>query len=413
MSLRIHIVTADTQYGEWLRRHIEILHGEAQVQRHGPDTDALALAQQLVAGAAPGDHTILVTAWDGEARVLALNGGFNQGTARTELAPALLADWLQQAEASFSSLVPVRASRSAALELTEATLSRTIEAAASQAGDIPQYSILRLLGESSRSAVYLAHSHMLGRNVALKLSHAQLDDNAPESALEREYAVLSAMDHPAIVRLHDYGIQDGREYLAMEYFPCGDLKARLRHPLTQMEALRYTRRILETLQVVHARGMVHRDLKPPNVMLRADGTVVLIDFGIAKEVGINTNQTAVGILRGSPYYMSPEQTEGKQLDARSDLYSLGVMLFEMLTGQRPYQGVSALEVMHKHTQGRRPALPESQSRLEPLLTKLMAVDREQRYATAAEAADELRTLEERLANDPDALRIVEELRDAG
>lgn len=408
LTPRVHIIAADTQYGEWLMRHIEILYPDAQVHRHGPDTHALALAQQLLASARDEGISIMVTAWDDEVRVLALNNGFSEAVPRSELAPTRLADWLRQASRGAGS---ARSGSSPAL--SEATLSHTIEAAASQVGEIPQYSILRLLGESSHSAVYLAHSHVLGRNVALKISSSQLDDAAPESALEREYAVLAAMDHPSIVRLYDYGIQDSREYLAMEYFPCGDLKARLRHPLTQMEALRYTRRILDALQIVHARGMVHRDLKPPNVMLRADSSVVLIDFGIAKEVGVNTSHTAIGVLRGSPYYMSPEQTEGRQLDARTDLYSLGVMLFEMLTGQRPYQGESALEVMHKHTQGQRPALPEVHARIEPLLATLMAVDRDKRPADAAEAAALLRDLEEAIANDPAARQISEGMRDAG
>jgi serine/threonine protein kinase len=254
--------------------------------------------------------------------------------------------------------------------------------------ELPQYSLLHKLGESSRAAVYLAYSATLGRNVALKISKPMLEGSGECEEFAREYAAISAVQHPAVVGIYDYGFHDGREFIAMEYFPCGDLKMRLQQPITIVDSLEYAQRICAALQIVHAAGLLHRDLKPPNVMLRGDGSVVLIDFGLAKPLDSTHFNTTVGVLRGSPYYMSPEQAMGQPLDARSDLYSTGVMLFEMLTGNKPYLGGTAIEVMQQHVRGSRPALPLPCAALEPLLDRLMSREREQRFADAraAEAA---------------------------
>jgi len=246
--------------------------------------------------------------------------------------------------------------------------------------DLPQYSLLHKLGDSARAVVYLAYSATLGRNVALKISKPAGDD-CQEFA--REYTAISALQNPAVVDIYDYGFHDGREFIAMEYFPCGDLKTRLQQPMTVIESLEYAQRICAALEVVHGAGLLHRDLKPPNVMLREDGSIVLIDFGLAKQLDLAHLNTVAGVLRGSPYYMSPEQAQGLPLDARSDLYSTGVILFEMLTGNKPYLGSTAVEVMQQHVNGQRPPLPPACIALEPLLDRLMAHDRDERFADAA------------------------------
>jgi len=244
--------------------------------------------------------------------------------------------------------------------------------------EFPRYALLRQLGRSARASVWLARSEALQRPVALKISEPGDGEPGDAQQFAREYAAIAALRDPGVVDIYDYGVHEGREFLAMEYFPCGDLKQRLLHPLSSDEAIAYAQRIARALHVVHSAGMLHRDLKPPNIMLRPDGSVVLIDFGLAKRMDATTHSTAIGVLRGSPYYMSPEQVQGRELDPRSDQYALGVVLFEMLAGHKPYTGVSAMDLMQQHVSGERPPLPPHLAIYEPLLSRLMAREREQR-----------------------------------
>ncbi|HEX5161175.1 MAG TPA: protein kinase [Steroidobacteraceae bacterium] len=251
---------------------------------------------------------------------------------------------------------------------------------------IPGYTILQKIGESEAAAVYLAISEDLGRNVALKISKRKHSGDANETGqraimFQREFEAIAALDHPSVIDLFDYGIHEGVEFLAMEYFPCGDLKARLQNPLTPDEAIAFLKEIARSLKVVHEAGIIHRDLKPPNVMLRDDGSVVLIDFGLARSLLSGDSSTRTGVLRGSPYYMSPEQAQGEALDARTDIYSMGVMLYEMLAGKKPYLGASAIDVLQQHVMAPVPELPSQYIAYQPLLERLMAKSREQRIAT--------------------------------
>lgn len=248
---------------------------------------------------------------------------------------------------------------------------------------IADYSITRKIGESEKAVVYLAESERLATEIALKVSKIPREGRARQ-ALEREYQAILAVHDPAVVRIFDHGTAGGYEYLAMEYFPLGDLKTRMQVGMTESEALKFLEKIAAALSVVHRAGLLHRDLKPPNVMLRDNDNVVLIDFGLARLLDGTHNSTYTGVLRGSPYYMSPEQALGEKLDPRSDLYSLGVIFHEMLTGRKPFTGASAMEVLQQHVNSPPPRLPAPLSRYSSLVAQLLSKRRENRFGTAEE-----------------------------
>jgi DNA-binding NarL/FixJ family response regulator len=257
--------------------------------------------------------------------------------------------------------------------------------------EVPGYSIVKEIATSNFSSVFLARSERLRRNVVLKVmtrgeSERELGD---AERFQREYEIISSITHRAIAEINDFGSVPGHLYLAMEYFPCGDLRDRLRNPLSVDESLYYLRAIAEALRVIHVFGILHRDLKPANVMLREDNSPVLIDFGLARRSLDEIGTTGVGQVLGSPYYISPEQAQGQRVDVRTDLYSLGVMFYEMLTGQRPYGGRSAVAIMTQHTSSPVPELPEATAAQQPLLDRLMAKQQHARYASADELLADL------------------------
>jgi ActR/RegA family two-component response regulator/predicted Ser/Thr protein kinase len=285
--------------------------------------------------------------------------------------------------------------------ITEACAKRRAAAQATQglsapgAGNsgvaVPGYSIVKEISTSNFSQVFLARSERLRRNVVLKVmnrgeSPRELDD---AERFQREYEIISSITHRAIAEIYDFGSQPRHLYLAMEYFPCGDLRDRLRNPMSVDESLYYLRAIAEALRVIHVFGILHRDLKPANVMLREDNSPVLIDFGLARRSMDDVGTTGVGQVLGSPYYISPEQSQGQRVDARTDLYSLGVMFYEMLTGQRPYAGRTAMAIMSQHAGSPVPTLPEPTSAQQPLLDRLMAKQQSARYASADELLADL------------------------
>jgi eukaryotic-like serine/threonine-protein kinase len=253
------------------------------------------------------------------------------------------------------------------------------------------YAIVKDIATSNFSSVFLARSERLRRNVVLKVmtrgeSAREISD---AERFQREYEIICSVKHRAIAEIYDFGSQPQHLYLAMEYFPCGDLRDRLRNPLSVEESLYYLRQIAEALRVIHVFGILHRDLKPANVMLRDDNSPVLIDFGLARRSMEDAATTGVGQVLGSPYYISPEQAQGHRVDARTDLYSLGVMFYEMLTGERPYLGRTAIAIMAQHAHSPVPTLPEATAAQQPVLEKLMAKRPSARYASADELLADL------------------------
>jgi eukaryotic-like serine/threonine-protein kinase len=447
---RVMVVDDDPRYSEWLRHHLDVLCPQANISMlnlkeferwcssvSGRDCDLLMLACSF--GISPEDPTarglvllrrlreqpatpaVIALAEDGNelTAVRALQLGAVDYLPKRLLTPERLNTAVKVALhrverrvarrlASLANLsrdaaAQTSAPASPAPVLPPAELPKPTEAAAatpaaglagllSNPDFIPGYTLRLKIGESEKAVVYLATSAHRGHNVALKVSKTLRDEAAGRQFLEREYTAIMAVRSPLVVEIYDYGVHAGFEYLAMEYLPRGDLKARIQRGVNEQEAVHYMAEIAAALQVVHESGLVHRDLKPPNVMLRENDGVALIDFGLARSLDGNTISTQTGVLLGSPYYMSPEQALGEPLDARSDFYSLGIICYEMLTGQKPYIGGTAMELLQQHVSAPLPQLPVDLSRFQPFLNRLLAKARGERFGTATEIIAAIRAL---------------------
>jgi serine/threonine protein kinase len=246
---------------------------------------------------------------------------------------------------------------------------------------------VRELAIGGTSMVYLAESERAGEMVVLKVLR-----DAPEAGdvhtqfarFLQEYELISKIRHPNVVRIHDLGIADDHAYIAMEYFPRGDLRALIAKGIERPTAVQCLAQMASALQVVHEVGVLHRDLKPGNIMVRADGTLAIIDFGLAKHVDVRVDMTGTGEIFGTPYYMSPEQGHGQELDVRSDLYSLGVIFYEMLTRKKPYLAATPMGVIYLHANAPVPALEAELSIYQSILNGLLAKDPAARFGSARE-----------------------------
>jgi tRNA A-37 threonylcarbamoyl transferase component Bud32/DNA-binding NarL/FixJ family response regulator len=246
---------------------------------------------------------------------------------------------------------------------------------------------LRRLAVGGSSSVFLAEHVRTGQQRVLKIFRQVPDVVEGGSTFERflrEYELVAHLEHPNIARIYDIGAADDHLFLAMEYFPGGDLRSRMREPLPWRTALGYLRQLAAALGALHEIGVLHRDVKPGNVLLRDDGSLALIDFGLARQLGLESDITGEGTIFGTPHYMSPEQGHGQPLDERSDLYSLGVVLYEMLTGRKPFVAETPLAVIYHHANTAIPQLPDPAAHLQPLLEALLAKRPAERPASAAD-----------------------------
>ncbi|MEP6823391.1 MAG: protein kinase [Ramlibacter sp.] len=262
------------------------------------------------------------------------------------------------------------------------------------------YRLTRKIGSGGMTEVYLAVRESDGLAVVLKVLDAS--GKAATEHLSRfiqEYTLLSKIEHPHVIRIYDQGFTDDHAYIAMEYFEQGDLRAELTAGMTQPRVIEVISQVAQALGAIHTRGVIHRDLKPENIMRRADGTVALADFGIAKSMlqadNLALSQTRHGDVVGTPYYLSPEQASGQKITPPSDLYSLGVMMFEMLAGQRPYRADSLDLLLANHLTAPTPALPAAHAALQPVVEKMMAKKPGERHPTAAALLADLQALAER------------------
>lgn len=260
--------------------------------------------------------------------------------------------------------------------------------------NIGRYQVKQELDHGGMSVVYLAHDPRFRRDVAIKVLSRNLQGQASIRArFEREARIIAALDHPAIVTVYDFGEDDGQPYLVMRFMPGGSLSDLLTFGrLNLADSARIAERIGGALDVAHAHGLVHRDLKPANILFDANGDAFLTDFGIVKLFeGDNSQINMTGsVVLGTPAYMSPEQALGKPIDKRSDVYSLGAVLYEVLTGVPPYMGPTSVSVAMKHVMDPVPHVREHRTDipdvLDAITAKAMAKDANDRYATASELA---------------------------
>jgi serine/threonine-protein kinase PpkA len=248
--------------------------------------------------------------------------------------------------------------------------------------DIPGYKIERKLGQGGMAEVYLATQESLGRQVALKItsqSHSQ--DPAFKERFFQEGHIVATLNHPNIVTIHEIGQVDEHYFIAMEYVAGKSLSEKIVEGMTLENSIQTVQRIARALAYAHKGGFLHRDIKPSNILFRDDEYAVLADFGIATEiVDDDTRLTLTGISPGSPAYMSPEQVNGDALDGRSDQYSLGIVFYEMLTGERPYRGNSATATAVLHLTAPIPQLRSPYEALQPVFDRLLAKTPDERFA---------------------------------
>ena len=261
--------------------------------------------------------------------------------------------------------------------------------------EVAGYTMMKKIAQSTAASVYLARNDEFPQPVALKIEAIKGEHVVSVADRERftkECEILSKLNHRSIANVLDYGTTDDYLYLALEYFPCGSLRERLKHPVSEADAVNYAHQIGEALQIVHAARVVHRDLKPSNLMLTNENRLVLIDFGSARTQFMPSDLSRSGDCTGTPYYVCPEQIDDREPDARGDLYSLGVVFYEMLAGQLPFMGKTLAEILAAHRSAAVPRLSEALSAYQPIIDRLLAKDPKDRYASAAEFLDALDAL---------------------
>jgi CheY-like chemotaxis protein/tRNA A-37 threonylcarbamoyl transferase component Bud32 len=281
----------------------------------------------------------------------------------------------------------------ATAEAAKAAIDSTLHAVGAQFGRsataparepvVRGYRVLERIGEGGMSTVYLAEETARGRKAVLKiLKGCRGDDESLWKRFFQECAIVSAIDHEHVVRIYDQGFGDEMAYIAMEHLCGGSLREVIDRGLSPRQALSLASQAASGLAAIHARDIVHRDIKPANLLLRDSGVLVLTDFGVAKRLDQSAGQTSHGEILGTPYYIAPEQAAGGTITPRADLYSLGVIFYEMLTGRRPFSGATVQEILAQHAMAPVPRLPAALAGCQPVIDGMLAKRPEERFESA-------------------------------
>ena len=255
------------------------------------------------------------------------------------------------------------------------------------------YKFVRVIGQGAMSKVYLAERQSDHLSLVLKI--LELDSSTDEVSVVRfmqEAELVSKLSSPFVVKIHDYGLTNNYCFIAMEFFSRGDLKQRMELKLSPELVINYMTHIAYGLDAIHKIGVVHRDLKPANIMFRGDDSLALADFGISKKLDSPSELTTLGQILGTPHYMSPEQGEGRAIDQRSDLYSAGILFYELLTNNKPYTATTPAALIYQHVYAPVPELPAKLAKYQDIINKTLAKHPNERYQSAAELIQALETL---------------------
>ena len=405
--MRLLLIEEDAQRCAKVRARLASWQPQAQLTVHSPLAQGTLAPEFLAQGF---DAVLLADRWPGGrgltwARELAGRSGFapivllHQGAdpSLARDAAALGAYALSGEELEREAFIQVLAAAERRQTHARAVWRSSSAGRESQRfGDafIRDYRCIRRLAAGAITDLYVAESERAGSLVALKVARDRQDEAADTvDAFRRflqEYEIAQRINDRAVVRLYDLGVSDQHAWVVMEYCALGDLRRRMRtQRLAPREALRYATAIARALATVHTAGVLHRDLKPGNVLLREDGSIALSDFGLSKDAALALDVTGTGTILGTPHYMSPEQGHAEPIDVRSDLYSLGVILFEMLTGRKPYSADNPMAIVYMHRKEPIPQLPPQFAALQGVLERLLAKTPAERFGTAYAAAQAL------------------------
>jgi serine/threonine protein kinase len=257
---------------------------------------------------------------------------------------------------------------------------------------IPGYKILKPIAKGGMARVFVAIQESVGRTTALKILHKRLCTGNSFSKLFLQEANCGVLNHPNIITIYDAGETDSHLYIAMEYLLGGDLKQKIKTGLSQKETINIITKLSEALAYAHSKGFIHRDIKPGNIIFNEDKQPILADFGIARAISFSEQTVTDGMLMGTPHYTSPEQASSKKVDHRTDLYSLGVVYYEMLTGNKPFSAETPFALIYKHLEDPPPELDKKFKEHEPIIHKLMSKNPDDRYASAFDLIEDMAKL---------------------